>query len=91
MCLALLAERVNVVLGYFSSHGTFSLHPELNHNTNPGPNSAMAVTCLKIKGREMNYPVPLKATVRKYVYFLIAVHCKIGSSAGYSRFLVLCH
>ena len=43
-------------------HETFSFHPGPNHNPNPNtypdlnpyplPNSAMAVTCLKIKVRE---------------------------------------
>ena len=50
-----------------SSHETFSLHHDTNHNTkpntNPDPHSAVAVTCLKIIGRkmncgEMNCPVP---------------------------------
>ena len=42
-----------------SSHETFSLHPDPNHNpnpnpnTNPDPNFAIAVTCLKIRVREM--------------------------------------
>ena len=45
-----------------SPHETFTLHPNPNHNPNPNPNanpnpspnSIVAVTCLKIKWREMN-------------------------------------
>ena len=43
-----------------SPHEIFSLHPDPNHNpnpnpnTNPNPHSAAAVTCLKMRGHEMN-------------------------------------
>ena len=44
------------LLQKISSHDTFSLHPDPNHNPNTDPNHsfAVAVTCLKIKGCEIN-------------------------------------